>query len=63
MNKKLKFVQLPHRSPDPNPIENFFAALKVKLANHSEILDSSDRIAHFIEYDIKQPRRLYTQTA
>ena len=53
-NKKLKFVQLPPHSPDLNPIENFFAVLKGKLANHSEILDLSDRIAHVIEYDIEQ---------
>ena len=53
-DKKLKFVQLPHRSPDLNPIENFFAVLKGKLANHSEILDLSERIAHVIEYDIEE---------
>ena len=53
-DKKLKFVQLPLHSPDLNPIENFFAVLKRKLANHSEILDLSDRIAHVIEYDIEQ---------
>ena len=50
--KKLKFVQLPPDSLDLNPIENFFAVLKGKLANHSEILDFSDPIAHVIEYDI-----------
>ena len=53
-NKKFKFVQLPPHSPDLNPIENVFAVLKRKLANHSEILDLSDRIAHVIEYDIEQ---------
>ena len=52
-NKKLKFILLPPRSPDLNPIEKFFAVLKRKLANHSEILDLSDRITHVIEYDIK----------
>ena len=52
--KKLKFVQLPPHGPDLNPIENFFAVLKRKLANHSEILDLSDRFAHVIEYDIEQ---------
>ena len=49
-DKKLKFVQLPSRSPYLNPIENFFAVVKGKLANHSEILDLSDRFAHLIEY-------------
>ena len=53
-DKKLKFVQLPPHSPDLNPIESFFAVLKGELANHSEILDLSDRIAHVIEYDIEQ---------
>ena len=53
-DKKLKFVQLPPRSPDLNPIEDFFAVLKGELANHSKILDLSDRIAHLIEYDIEQ---------
>ena len=53
-DKKLKFVQMPPFSPDLNPIENFFAVLKGKLAHYSEILDLSDRIANVIEYDIKQ---------
>ena len=53
-DKKLKFVQLLPHSPDLNPIENFFAVLKGELANHSESLDLSDRIAHLIEYDIEQ---------
>ena len=53
-DKKLKFDQSPNHSPDLNPIENFFAVLMVKLANHFEILDLSDRIAHLIEYDIEQ---------
>ena len=53
-DKKLKFVQLPPHSPDLNPIENFFAVLKGELANHSEIPNLSDRIAHLIEYDIEQ---------
>ena len=53
-DKKLKFVQLLPHSPDLNPIENFFADLKRELANHSEILDLSDRIAHLIEYDFDQ---------
>ena len=48
-DKKLKFVQLPPHSPDLSPIENLFAVLKEELANHSEILDLSDRIAHDIE--------------
>ena len=52
-DKNLKFIQLPPRSTDPNPIENFFAVLKGKPANHCEILDWSDRIAHVIEYDIE----------
>ena len=54
MDKKLKFVQLPPHSPDINPIENFSAVLKGELADQSEILDLSDRIAHLIEYDIEQ---------
>ena len=53
-DKKLKFVQLPTHNPELNPIENFFAVLKGELANHSEILDLTDRIAHLIEYDIEQ---------
>ena len=54
MDEKLKFVQLPPHSPDLNPIGNFFAVPKGELANHSEIVDLSYRIAHLIEYDIEQ---------
>ena len=53
-DKKLKFVQLPPRSPDLNPTVNFFSVQKKKLANHSEILNLSERIAHVIEYEIEQ---------
>ena len=53
-DKKLKFVQLPPHSTERNRIEKSFAVLKGKPANHSEILDLSDRFAHVIEYDIEQ---------
>ena len=52
-DKNLKFIQLPPYSTDPNPIEKFFPVLKGIPANHSEILDLSDRITHVIEYDIE----------
>ena len=52
-DKNLKFILLPLHSPDLNPLENFFAVLKGKLANHRETLDLSDPITHVIEYDIE----------